>query len=560
MNDNPEAQRIHGQSPEDVPAPGPAPGPPESPPGRPPAAPSDSPDSRIQGGSIRLFRVAGIDVLLHWSWFLFAFLRLQSGGSDNSFGLAHYESQVWYVVEYLALFGMVLLHEFGHVLACRSVGGIANRIILWPLGGIAFVDPPPRPGALLWSIAAGPLVNVLLLAPTIGFWLVCRAAGYQDAAPDLYRFAAGLAWINGYLLLFNVLPVYPLDGGKILQALLWFVMGRARSLLVAAAIGLLTGLGLFVVAIIERSLVWGVMAGLGLLISLAGLQSARALGRMLGAPRREEAACPACGAAPPTGNFWACPRCWARFDVFAAGGNCPNCSTALAAVLCPACVRGRPYRDWYPEVIPLEPLEKEQQPVPVRADAGPPQPTVAACPPTVAQRVLWGTIFAALALVLCGLPNAAKQPLGLIVWTAGGAILGATSAGAMTRAWRRGQARKKLRGTWRLVEEDGQDLLDGEAEPRLLVLNGPAYEERVGGRRDLRGACWTDPLTEPPAMSVTPRTGPDAGKPRQGIYRLEGKTLTVCLASPGQPRPTAFLARPNVQQVRVYRRGGKAGA
>jgi Zn-dependent protease len=103
----------------------------------------------IQGGSIRLFRVFGIDVLLNWSWFIVAVLRLQPTGPDDPVDFAHYDSQVWYVVEYLALFSIVLLHEFGHVLACRSVGGIANRIILWPLGGVAFVDPPPRPAAFL---------------------------------------------------------------------------------------------------------------------------------------------------------------------------------------------------------------------------------------------------------------------------------------------------------------------------------------------------------------------------------------------------------------------------
>jgi hypothetical protein len=112
---------------------------------RPLDVPPGGPDSRIQGGSIRLFRVAGIDVFLHWSWFFFAVLRLQSYDSDDSFGFAHYDLQVWYAVEYLALFGIVLLHEFGHALACRSVGGIASRIVLWPLGGLAFVDPPPRP-------------------------------------------------------------------------------------------------------------------------------------------------------------------------------------------------------------------------------------------------------------------------------------------------------------------------------------------------------------------------------------------------------------------------------
>src|ERR1700688_2664833 len=98
MNNDPEDQRTKGPSSEDVPASPPALGTPASRPDRPPDAPPTSPDSRIQGGSIRLFRVAGIDVLLHWSWFFFAVLGLQSSGSYDFFGLAHYQSQVWYVV------------------------------------------------------------------------------------------------------------------------------------------------------------------------------------------------------------------------------------------------------------------------------------------------------------------------------------------------------------------------------------------------------------------------------------------------------------------------------
>jgi uncharacterized protein (TIGR03067 family) len=543
MNDHPEDRRTRGPSQADV-----------------PASPPAGPGARIQGGSIRLFRVAGIDVLLHWSWFLFALLRLQPRGPEDSLALANYAWQGWYAVEYLTLFGIVLLHEFGHVLACRSVGGVAQRIVLWPLGGVAFVDPPPRPGAVLWSIAAGPLVNALLLAPTIGFWLACRAAGWQETAPDVYQFAAGLAWINGYLLLFNVLPVYPLDGGRILQALLWFILGRARSLLAAAAVGLLTGLSLLVFAIVRRSLDWGVLAGFALFFSLGGIQSARGLLRMRAAPRRKEAACPGCGASPPRGKFWLCLRCLAEFDVFATGGNCLNCGTPLLTeVLCPACDRSRPYREWHGEPLPPGPPEGERPPEPARADPAR-QPTGTAPPPTVVQRVVWGTIFAAFALILCGLPNVDKQPLGLIVWTAGGAILGAGWAGGLTRSWRSSQARQKLRGTWILVDEDGQDLRVHTAGPRRLILNVPTYEERVGDQRDVRGGCWFDPLAEPHAISFTPKTGPDAGTPRQGIYRLEGKTLTVCLAYPGHPRPTAFVAQPAVQQVRIYRRGGKAGA
>src|SRR5205085_10418777 len=121
-------------------------------------------------------------------------------------------------------------------------------------------------------------------------------------------------------------------------------------------------------------------------------------------------------------------------------------------------------------------------------------PRGATRPPTVGERALWGLIFALFALGLCGLPNMEKQPLGLVVWTAAGAILGVTSAGPLTRAWRNAQARKKLRGRWRLVEQDGQAIADGEAEPRELILKGPAYEERIGERRDVRGACWTDAL------------------------------------------------------------------
>src|SRR5262249_3065819 len=89
--------------------------------------------------------------------------------------------------------------------------------------------------------------------------------------------------------------------------------------------------------------------------------------------------------------------------------------------------------------------------------------------------------------------------------------------------------------------------------PRRLVLNGLIYEEKRGLQSVVRGACWTDPLAEPPAISFTPKTGPDAGKPRQGIYRLEGQTLTVCLPYPDHPRPTALQIQPDVQQVRVYR-------
>src|ERR1700756_1651283 len=150
-------------------------------------------------GSIHLFRFAGIDVFLHWSWFLVAVFEIQSRARS-------YSSLTWNVLEYLALFLIVMLHEFGHSLACRQVGGRADQIVLWPLGGVAYVDPPPRPGATLWSIAAGPLVNVVLLPVLFAAMVVGRSLGWPETRPDLYRLVQTMFYpINAGLLIFNIL-------------------------------------------------------------------------------------------------------------------------------------------------------------------------------------------------------------------------------------------------------------------------------------------------------------------------------------------------------------------
>src|SRR6202040_2540332 len=163
-------------------------------------------------GAIRLFRFSGIDVFLHWSWFLVAAYEIQTRKGS-------YSSLTWNVLEYLALFLIVMIHEFGHALACRQVGGTANQIVLWPLGGVAYVDPPPRPGATLWSIAAGPLVNLVLLPILIAAVVMGRSLGWAQAIPDVYQLLRAVLWIDVSLLVFNMLPIYPLDGGQILRSL-----------------------------------------------------------------------------------------------------------------------------------------------------------------------------------------------------------------------------------------------------------------------------------------------------------------------------------------------------
>ena len=91
-------------------------------------------------GSLRLFQFFGTTVYVHWSWFLVAYFQIQDRAHEYTwFG--------WNVLEYVSTFLIVLLHEFGHVFACKSVGGVANKVVLWPLGGVALVSTPRRAGA-----------------------------------------------------------------------------------------------------------------------------------------------------------------------------------------------------------------------------------------------------------------------------------------------------------------------------------------------------------------------------------------------------------------------------
>ncbi len=301
--------------------------------------------STSQSGSFRLLRFAGIDVYLHWSWLVVGYFEVKSRAGQ-------FRSPAWNLAEYFTLFGIVLLHEFGHALACRQVGGVANRIVLWPLGGIAYVNPPPRPGAFLWSIAAGPLVNVVLVPLTLGLFMLCGIAGVAADLPDLHDFLWAVVVINLGLLLFNLLPIYPLDGGQIVQALLWFIVGRARSLWIVSVLGLLVGFGMISLALSARELWLGIVAAFIALRSWAGFQQARALARLARAPRHEGFACPSCRAAPLKGTYWRCDDCRQQFDTFEQGGVCPACGKQFAATACLECHNRHALPDWLLQGVP----------------------------------------------------------------------------------------------------------------------------------------------------------------------------------------------------------------
>jgi Zn-dependent protease len=289
-------------------------------------------------GSIRLFKLFGITVYLHWAWFIaIVYFVNQAKG---------YSSPVWSVLECLSLFLIVLIHEFGHQLACRSVGGQTHDIVLWPLGGVAYVTPPQRPGAQLWSIAAGPLVNVILFPILSGLVWLTRSANWEEIMPNGYLFVLSLWYINLVLLVFNMLPIFPLDGGQILRSLLWFVFGRAKSLLIASVIGFVGVAGLILLALWIKDTWLIILCAFIVLNCWGGLMQARELLQRAKAPRHEGFACPACKIPPPRGDFWRCTRCRQRFDAIATQLVCPHCKVQYSAMTCLECGISRPISEW----------------------------------------------------------------------------------------------------------------------------------------------------------------------------------------------------------------------
>jgi len=167
-------------------------------------------------------RYFGINVRVHFTFFLFAFYRVSQWGNIG-LGLAYI----------LGLYLCILLHEFGHALAARWCDGEANDILLWPLGGLAFVRPAWHPTAHLITTVAGPFVTFVLWILFHSAVTALSAAGLAGAA---LWFCVAMRDMNLLLLIFNLIPAFPMDGGRILRDTLWHWMRAETATLIAVRV------------------------------------------------------------------------------------------------------------------------------------------------------------------------------------------------------------------------------------------------------------------------------------------------------------------------------------
>jgi Zn-dependent protease/CBS domain-containing protein len=192
--------------------------------------------------SVSLGRIAGIRIGLHWSWLVVLGLMVWTL-SETVFprqnpGLSEADYRAMAVAAAVLLFVSLLLHELGHALQARREGVVIEGITLWLFGGVAsFRGTFPGPGAEFRIVSAGPLVTLALGGAFAAF---AALAELPEAAEGVTFW---LGYINLSLLVFNLLPALPLDGGRILRAALWRVRGDfAWATRIAAEAGRATGL------------------------------------------------------------------------------------------------------------------------------------------------------------------------------------------------------------------------------------------------------------------------------------------------------------------------------
>jgi Zn-dependent protease len=236
------------------------------------------------GGGLKIGRLAGIPISIHPLWLVIVALITWSLGStyypDQAPGIAPVAAYALGLVSALLLFASILLHELGHAVVARRYGVEIEGIELWLLGGVAKVKGAAhQPSEELRFALAGPAVTVVIAAI---FWLALLAL--PSSTPDaVTALLAYQALINTAILVFNMLPAFPLDGGRVLRSILWQRTGdleraTARAARVGRGFGYgMVGLGVFGVFAGAPGLLWLGLIGLFLIFAGKAEESSVAL-------------------------------------------------------------------------------------------------------------------------------------------------------------------------------------------------------------------------------------------------------------------------------------------
>lgn len=198
-------------------------------------------------GSFKLGNIAGIGVFIHWTFslliFFIVYINYKAGQNTAQI--------VWSVLFILCVFATVLLHELGHAVTAKIFNIITNDITLLPIGGIARLEKlPEKPSEELMVAIAGPMVNIALALLTSFFIhypnnseeMIAQLSGGINSNNFLLNFFL----VNIFLALFNLIPAFPMDGGRMLRAVLSYKLKRNVATKIAARIGQILAIGFII--------------------------------------------------------------------------------------------------------------------------------------------------------------------------------------------------------------------------------------------------------------------------------------------------------------------------
>lgn len=222
--------------------------------------------------SFRIGRIWRINIRVHIVFVICALLLIWSElpQADDPLAPSVPRAMLNGLGTYVILFAIVLLHEFGHCWGARREGGSADEILLWPLGGLAYTNPPNHWRAHLVTTIAGPAVNVFICALTsaaLALWCgSLLAVPWNPLHPfrpvGEMPYTEGQFWlasvhgVSYFLLIVNLLPIFPFDGGRIMQALLWKSRGHRASMEIATGTGMIGAIIVGLCAIFMKEADW----------------------------------------------------------------------------------------------------------------------------------------------------------------------------------------------------------------------------------------------------------------------------------------------------------------